>query len=50
MPSTLLEDIRNWFRPAESGEDVTLAPFAENHTATAAPSPSWSMTRRASAR
>src|SRR3954466_16271408 len=26
MPTTLLEDIRNWFRPLDSGEDVTLAP------------------------
>jgi EAL domain-containing protein (putative c-di-GMP-specific phosphodiesterase class I)/CheY-like chemotaxis protein len=28
MPTTLLEDIRNWFRPSDSGEGVTLAPAA----------------------
>ena len=28
MP-TLLEDIRNWFRSTDSGEDITLAPAAD---------------------
>lgn len=37
MPTTLLEDIRNWFRPQDSGEDVTLAPLAENQMASASP-------------
>ena len=37
MPTTLLEDIRNWFRPLDSGEDVTLAPLAESRMAPAAP-------------
>jgi CheY-like chemotaxis protein len=32
MP-TLLEDIRNWLRPIDSGEDVTLAPAAPDHRA-----------------
>jgi EAL domain-containing protein (putative c-di-GMP-specific phosphodiesterase class I)/CheY-like chemotaxis protein len=35
MPS-MLEDIRNWFRPADGGEDVTLAPAAD-HMGSAAP-------------
>ena len=37
MPTTLLQDIRNWFRPLDSGEDVTLAPLAENQMASASP-------------
>jgi EAL domain-containing protein (putative c-di-GMP-specific phosphodiesterase class I)/FixJ family two-component response regulator len=37
MRSTLLDDIRNWFRPTDSGEDVTLAPLASD--AMGAPSP-----------
>src|SRR5215211_2895290 len=37
MPTTLLEDIRNWFRPMDSGEDVTLAPLAQNEMAPASP-------------
>src|SRR5436189_252641 len=34
--TTLLEGIRNWFRPIDSGEDVTLAPYAD-HLGSAAP-------------
>src|SRR5256885_6965702 len=37
MPTTLLEDIRNWFWPLDSGEDVTLAPLVENQMAAASP-------------
>jgi len=37
MPTTLLEDIRNWFHPTDSGEDVTLAPLAQNEMASASP-------------
>jgi EAL domain-containing protein (putative c-di-GMP-specific phosphodiesterase class I)/CheY-like chemotaxis protein len=33
----LLEDIRSWFRPADDGEDVTLAPLAD-HLRSATPS------------
>jgi len=33
----LLEDIRNWFRPLDSGEDVTFAPLAAEHMASASP-------------
>ena len=29
MPSKLLEGIRSWFQPIDSGEDVTLAPARE---------------------
>jgi EAL domain-containing protein (putative c-di-GMP-specific phosphodiesterase class I) len=36
MP-TLLEDIRNWFRPTDSGEDITLAPAAPDHLGSASP-------------
>lgn len=28
MATSLLQDIRNWFRPIDSGEDITLAPAA----------------------
>jgi len=34
--STLLEDIRGWFRPVDDGEDVTLAPYAD-HLGSASP-------------
>jgi EAL domain-containing protein (putative c-di-GMP-specific phosphodiesterase class I)/ActR/RegA family two-component response regulator len=37
MPTTLLEDIRNWFRPPDSGEDVTLAPADTDGMASASP-------------
>jgi EAL domain-containing protein (putative c-di-GMP-specific phosphodiesterase class I)/ActR/RegA family two-component response regulator len=36
MPSSLIEGVRNWFRSADSGEDITLAPPAE-HMGSAAP-------------
>jgi EAL domain-containing protein (putative c-di-GMP-specific phosphodiesterase class I)/ActR/RegA family two-component response regulator len=35
--TTLLEGIRNWFRPVDSGEDVTLAPYADNHLWSSSP-------------
>ncbi len=37
MPTTLLQDIRNWLRPLDSGEDVTLAPLAGHQMASASP-------------
>src|SRR5256714_4157527 len=37
MPTTLLQDIRNWLRPLDSGEDVTLAPLAGHRMASASP-------------
>jgi EAL domain-containing protein (putative c-di-GMP-specific phosphodiesterase class I) len=37
MAAKLLEDIRNWFRPSDSGEDVTLAPAATDGTAALSP-------------
>src|SRR5689334_9216834 len=36
MP-TLLDDIRNWFRPSDAGEDATLAPLDTHDIAPAAP-------------
>src|SRR4051812_3961725 len=35
--TTLLEGIRNWFRPVDSGEDVTLAPSADSHLGSSSP-------------
>ena len=37
MAATLLQGIRNWFRPIDSGEDVTLAPLADDQMAAASP-------------
>lgn len=37
MPTTLLEDIRNWFRPADRGEDATLAPADTDGMAASSP-------------
>jgi len=37
MATTLLQGIRNWFRPLDSGEDVTLAPLAGSQMAAASP-------------
>src|SRR5256714_7216954 len=37
MSTTLLQNIRNWFRPLDSGEDVTLAPLAQPQMASASP-------------
>jgi EAL domain-containing protein (putative c-di-GMP-specific phosphodiesterase class I) len=37
MATTLLQGIRNWFRPLDSGEDVTLAPLAGGQMAVASP-------------
>ena len=37
MATTLLQDIRNWFRPIDSGEDVTLAPLAGDRMTAASP-------------
>src|SRR4051812_9815158 len=31
MPVSLLENVRNWFRPTDHGEDVTLAPLHVDH-------------------
>jgi EAL domain-containing protein (putative c-di-GMP-specific phosphodiesterase class I)/ActR/RegA family two-component response regulator len=36
MP-TLIEDIRSWFRPTDSGEDITLAPAPPDHLGSASP-------------
>ena len=37
MPTTLLEDIRNWFRPQDRGEDATLAPADTDGMAASSP-------------
>ncbi len=37
MPHRVFEDIRNWFRTTDSGEDVTLAPLATDDMRSASP-------------
>jgi EAL domain-containing protein (putative c-di-GMP-specific phosphodiesterase class I)/ActR/RegA family two-component response regulator len=37
MPVSLLENVRNWFRPADHGEDATLAPLHADHVGSASP-------------
>ena len=35
--SRLFGELRNWFRPTDSGEDITLAPAAPDHLGSASP-------------
>jgi hypothetical protein len=45
----LFDEFRNWLRPTDSGEDITLAPAAPDHPDRRRRAPSWSTTKTASA-